>query len=268
MAKDDHLNTGNLFEKYMVWFFAGGETRDDRFNIFTGSFIRFMKLIFEEKFDLIRGIYFKSPAMNVLWALTHAQNKIRNPENVRITESAINQIISSGVGPDTQVIITSSSSGSVIAAQTACYLAEKNMNRVYFQRPFHLILGASMISSKSNLYRKLLYYQKNGIIGTIIYSEVQDEGDNSSGIAGLSRLEALSNAFGLIFPYFSRKFNGPSFLNTDPMKGHIHRRRSKTVQKAIDYINVILIKNNLAGPYYREKAISLLEEEKKKLLKK
>jgi hypothetical protein len=26
--------------RYMVWFFAGGETRDNRFNIFTGSFIR------------------------------------------------------------------------------------------------------------------------------------------------------------------------------------------------------------------------------------
>ena len=29
---------GNTNDKYKVWFFAGGETRDDRFNIFTGSY--------------------------------------------------------------------------------------------------------------------------------------------------------------------------------------------------------------------------------------
>jgi len=25
--------------RYKVWFFGGGETRDDKFNVFTGSFI-------------------------------------------------------------------------------------------------------------------------------------------------------------------------------------------------------------------------------------
>jgi hypothetical protein len=55
------------------------------------------------------------------------------------------------------------------------------------------------------------------------------------------------------------KYNGPSFLNTNPDTGHIHRRRSQTVLKAIDYINIILIKNKLAGEHYSDVAKLTLE---------
>jgi len=64
-----------------------------------------------------------------------------------------------------------------------------------------------------------------------------------------------------MLPFLSAKFNGPSFLNTNSESGHIHRRRSQTVQKAIDYINIILIEHGLAGEYYKEKAIALIREE-------
>jgi hypothetical protein len=62
-------------------------------------------------------------------------------------------------------------------------------------------------------------------------------------------------------PFFSSKFTGPSFLNTNPESGHIHRRRSQTIQKAIDYINIILIEHLLAGDYYQQKAIDVIKEE-------
>jgi hypothetical protein len=175
--------------------------------------------------------------------------------------AAFRQIINAGLSPETQLVITSSSSGSIVAAQTACYLARKNRNNIYFRKPFHLVLGASMLSSRSELYKQLIQYQKEGTIGLILHDEVQDEGDNSAGVGGTSRMEAYRNAFGLMFPIFSRKFKGPSFLNTDPETGHIHRRRSKTVQKAIDYINIILIEHRLAGDYYMEKAAAVLKNE-------
>jgi hypothetical protein len=247
--------------KYKVWFFAGGETRDNRFNIFTGSFIRLMKNIMEDDFEFIKGIYYNSPMMNVIWALNHAQKPITNPEYEKLFMVAFRQIIDAGLSPETQLIITSSSSGSIVAAQTACYLAQKNRNNIYFRKPFHLVLGASMISSQSDLYKKLIHFQKEGTIGIILHDEVQDEGDNSAGVGGTSRIEAYRNAFGLMLPLFSRKFKGPSFLNTHPETGHIHRRRSKTVQKAIDYIRIILIEHKLAGDYYKEKAISVVKEE-------
>lgn len=266
MDEDNYHNTRVIEKKYKVWFFAGGETRDNKFNVFTGSFIRLMKQILEDDFDFIRGIYYKLPMMNVIWALNNAQKPIVNPENQRITMAAYAQIITKGISSETQLIITSSSSGSIIAAQTACYLAERNRNFLYFRKPFHLVLGASMISTGSDLFKQLSHYQREGVIGTIIHDEVQDEGDNSVGVGGLSRFEAYTNAFGLMFPFFSRKFNGPSFLNVDSKTGHVHRKRSKTIQKAIDYINVILIKNQLAGKEYMGKAVSVIEAENSKLI--
>jgi hypothetical protein len=238
-------------EKYKIWFFAGGETRDNRFNLFTGSFIRLMKEIFEDDFDFIKGIFYKSNARNVIWALNHAQKPVTHPEKEKIFTTAFQQIISSAT-PSDHIILISSSTGSVVAAQTACYLAKKNIHKEFLTGPFHLVLGASMISSKSELYQTLIRYQKEGQIGIILHDEIQDEGDNSTGVGGLTRIEAYKNAFGLMFPFLNRKFKGPSFLNTNTKTGHIHRRRSKTLQKAVDYIRITLIDHKLAGEHYRD----------------
>jgi hypothetical protein len=260
MISDKDHNLSDIKNGCKVWFFAGGETRDDRFNIFTGSFIRLMKQILGNDFGHIKGIYFKLPMMNVIWALNHAQKPVVTPENHKIIVAAAKQI-TTGCYPDTQLIIISSSSGSVVAAQTACYLAEKNKNHTIFTKPFHLVLGASMIYPESKLFRQLIQYQREGIIGNIIHDEVQDDGDSTYGVGGSTRTEAFRNALGLMFPKISGKFKGPSFLNTHPENGHIHRKRSQTVQKAIDYINIILIKNKLAGDEVMEKAIAVLNNE-------
>ena len=261
MDPGSYQSEGNTNEKCKVLFFAGGETRDDKFNIFTGSFIRLMKKILEDDFDFIRGIYFKFPMINVIWALNHAQKPVNNTDPKKIITKAFGQIVEICHTPEIQLVIISSSSGSVVAAQTACYLAEKNKNNLYFKKPFHLVLGASMIARQSALFKQLIKYQEKGKIGIILEEEMQDDGDTSYGVGGATRLEAYRNAFALMFPFFSGKFHGPSFLNTNPENGHIHRRRSQTVQKAVDYINIILIKNRLAGDYYRETAKTILENQ-------
>lgn len=243
---------------YKIWFFAGGETRDDRFNVFTGGFITIMKKILGDDFDFIKGVYFKSTARNVFWALNNAQKPEANSNNKKMFSTALKQITSNGYSPETQFIFISSSSGSVVAAQTACFLAHENVNNAIFNKPFHLVLGASMISPESELYQKLLHYQSAGLIGTILHDEMHDEGDNSAGVGGLSRFEAFRNAFGIMFPVLSFRYRRPSFLNAHPETGHIHRKRSKTIQKAIDYINIILIRHKLAGDHFRQKALEEL----------
>ncbi len=245
----------------MFWFFAGGETRDDRFNVFTGSFIRLMKEILGNEFDFIRGVYFKTNLRNVAWALNNSQKPIKDPGQNRMIDTALKQILSNGYSPEKQLVIVSSSSGSVVAAQTACYLAEKNRDKLLFRKPFHLALGASMMSADSRLFRQLEMYRKKGQLGMLIYDDLQDEGDNSKGVGGNSRISAWINAAGLIMPWLSWKFKGPSFLNIDPVKGHLHRRRSQTVVKALDFIDVLLVKNNLAGDFYREKAKKIISRE-------
>ncbi len=168
-------------------------------------------------------------------------------------------MVSNGYDRDARLVITSSSSGSIVAAQLACYLAEKNMNLDYFSKPFHLVLGASMVSPESDLYQKLLHYRNKGLIGIILHDEIQDEDDNSFGVGGKTRREAYRNALGITFPFLSGRYKSPSFLNTHPEKGHIHRRRSMTAEKAIDYISIILIKHQLAGQHYSEKAAEFLK---------
>ena len=245
--------------KYKVWFFGGGETRDDKFNVFTGSYIRLMKEIMDKDFDFIRGIYFNSNMINVIWTLNNCQHPLKDPHNHRFIRTAVEQIFSNGYNPDMQLVLTASSTGSIVAAQVACYLAAQNRNRLHFRKPIHLGLGSSVISKESELYRTLTDYQKEGSIGTIVFDDLLDKDDNSHGTGGKTRWEAYSNAIGLIFPFFSRKFSGPSFLNTHPEKGHVHRKRSKTVRKALDYIDVLLIKHKLAGDYYSERAVDVVK---------
>ncbi|MCU0407368.1 MAG: hypothetical protein MUD02_00315 [Bacteroidales bacterium] len=253
---------------YKVWFFAGAETMDDKFNVFTGSFIRLMKEILGDSFDFIRGINSGIPVFNVARALLNAQRPVRRGPYHFGIRVACDQILERTTNRDTQIILTSSSSGSIFAAQAACYLAEGNRNNLFFRRPFHLVLGASMLSPDSDLYRRLQHYQREGLIGTILHEEMQDIGDNTFGIGGTSRREAFRNALGVAFPYFSHRYYGPSFLNKNPQTGHIHRIRSHTVQKALDYIEIILIKHTMAGQYFSARASEVLAFEKEKLSRK
>lgn len=248
--------------KVVAWFFAGGETDDNKFNVFTGSFIRIMKKIMDHNFEYVKGIYFRTPMMNVIWALNNSQKPVPDPGKSRIIDSACKQIIQS-LSTDNQLILLSSSTGSAVAAQVACHLAKKIMVNNYPGKSFHLALGATIISKESELYKRLERYREGGIIGSLIYDDLQDEGDNSTGVSGRSRREAYNNAFGLILPFLSQKFHGPSFLNINPETGHLHRRRSQTVKKAIDYVEVLLIKHKLAGDLFCEKAKIVIEEENK-----
>jgi hypothetical protein len=245
-------------QKYHVAFFAGGETRDNLFNIFTGSFIKFLSQLFEENFTLVKDIYFRLPMFNVIWALNNAQKPIENPGKDKIITSAFKQLVCERNNSSDILIILSSSSGGIVAAQTACYLAQENIRNRYYLNSFHVAIGTSLISKKSDLFQKLLEYQSKGIIGKIIFDDIHDKEDSVNGVGGQSRGEAWSNAFGLMFPYFSKRFTRPSFLNTDYEKGHFHRRRSQTVRKAKDFIEVIFIRNKIAGEKYCEKAAALI----------
>ncbi len=208
----------------------------------------------ENEFELIRDIYFNLDMTNVIWTLNNCQRPLKKPQDNRIIKNVTRQIFSNGYSHDTQLVLTASSTGSIIAAQTACFLAEQNRERLHFEKPIHLGLGSCIISKDSDLYKKMIDFQCEGTIGKIVFDDLHDEDDNSHGTGGTTRRVAWSNAFGLMFPYFTRKFSGPSFLNCHPELGHFHRKRSKTIKKALDYIDVLLIKHRLAGEQYHKKA--------------
>jgi hypothetical protein len=243
-----------------VFFFAGAEATNNKFNVFTSSFIKMMDMIVGDNFRYVTDIYFSRPMRNVIWALNNAQRPLCDPSKSSIVNNAFQQIVKDGFSHGSQLLLISSSSGSVVAAQTACYLAAENKKNKFFSRPFNIALGSSMISTRSQLYEKLLEYQQEKIIGTILHDEMQDDGDNTAGMGGTSRFEAYLNAFGIIFPVLSGRYNGPSFLNKHPENGHIHRQRSMTIQKSIDYTSAIMIKYALAGGENKKRAENLIHE--------
>jgi len=226
--------------EYRFFFFAGGDHREEGGNAFTAGFIRDMTGILGHRFSVIKGIYHHQPLMNVMWALNHAQEPEKHPEKNRIIVSSVDQILADPLTASSPVTLVSSSYGSVVASQAACYLAERHRRENILSQPLHIALGASMVSKESKLYKKLLSYQKQGIIGTIIYDELQDDGDNSNGLGGTTRFGAYLNGLGICFPFFTRKFKGPSFLNKNPVTGHLHRVRAQSEQKAKDFVGVIV----------------------------
>jgi hypothetical protein len=88
------MNPENI--KYKIWFFGGGEARDNKFNLFTGSFIRLMKEIMGDEFDFIKGIYFSSNMINVIWTLNNCQRPLKNPDKQRLINIAATQILTEG----------------------------------------------------------------------------------------------------------------------------------------------------------------------------
>jgi hypothetical protein len=248
--------------RFKVWFFAGGEAGDEKYNAYTSSYMRLMDSILGKDFEFVKGIHYKSPFMNVSWALNNAQRPIKDPLKNRFMVNALKQLNSDEGGENTRTIITSSSTGSIVAAQAACLLAEVRSRENHNSGTFDLALATSIISPGSELFARLLEYQEKGIIGKFIHRELQDQGDNTDGSGGLTRAEAWKNALGILIPALSSKYSGPSFLNTHPVNGHIHRIRSQSLTKATDHVEVLLVKHSLAGALYREKAVKLLEAEK------
>jgi hypothetical protein len=243
---------------HRFFFFAGGDYQEGQGNAFTSNFIQYLSAILSHQFSIIGGIYQPSPLLNVVWALNRAQNPVRFPDRDPIISSSVQQILSCAQTPVSKVTLVSSSYGSVVAGQAACFLAEKQIREKILAKPFDLALGASMISEKSALFKRLLHYRDRGIIGTILYHELQDEGDNSKGIGGVSKWDAYTNALGICFPFLSVRHKGPSFLNNHPVKGHLHRVRAQSEQKARDFIQTILIDHQLGGHENKEKASRVL----------
>ncbi len=252
-----------------IWFFAGGTFANGRINLFTRSFIGNMTERYGERFGVVEGIYHPWSFFNVLWALTWAQRPFRRPFSRPYMTRALEQITAnsrdfdqSGKGEKSGVILVGSSYGSVVAAQFGCFLASlisrstimnpagssipqqvrakaDFLNRGTLPQSFSLVLGTTVLSERSDLFLKLLAFQKQGIIREIVYHRLQDEGDNAAGLAGRSRVTAYLKALGIVFPWVTFRYRPPSFLNQHPVKGHIHQRRANSKEKAEDFMKEI-----------------------------
>lgn len=188
-------------------------------------------------FRVVEGIYFNTLARNSTWAVFHAQNPLRQGDKHKFMEAALSEISGKPGQPTKNVILISSSSGSVVAAQAAILLASNR--EAYGLGEIHLVLGYSPIHKASKLYRGLQLEMEKGNIASIIYDDLQGADDNITGMAGRTRSEGLARSVKVLFPLTPDRFFWPSLVNANTEHGHPHHVSAATREKAYRYVKTI-----------------------------
>jgi hypothetical protein len=228
-------------------------------NAFTRAYCNAMNDLLGENFTIIDEPLSKSSVSNVSWALSRGQKPMRKPEKNRKTGIAFMNIID-GLHDDTSDIsIVSSSFGTALTAQVGIMLADFFSNAGQERPCINLVMGASMVSKESKLYCKLEELRNERKITTIVYDELQDPGDNVTGMCGKSRVGAYIRGLRMSFVIFGKYKGQPSILNNNPQTGHIHLQRAQSEEKAEKFLEVTLIEYALAGEEIRKKAMEMLK---------
>lgn len=227
-------------------------------NTFTRTYCDFMKEILGENFTIIDEVVSKSSISNVTWALSRGQKPMRRPEENKKTGIAFSKIMESLRDETSEISIVSSSFGTVLTAQVGIMLADYFFNTGKESPDINLVMGASMVSKKSELYCRLEELRDEGSLSTLIYDELQDPGDNVTGMCGRSRVGAFARGVRMSFVFFGKYKGQPSILNNNPQTGHLHLQRAQSEEKAKKFLEVTLIDYSLAGEEIREKAMEML----------
>jgi len=249
------------FSNHSFFFIPGGAYHGKNSpNAFTRTYCGFMNDLLGEDFKIIEEAVSKSSIKNVAWALSRGQKPMRNPERNKKTEIAF-RIITDALHDETSDIsIVSSSFGTALTAQVGIMLADFYVSSGRERPDINLVLGASMVSKESKLYRRLEELKKEGMVATLIYDELQDPGDNVTGMCGKSRVGAYARGLRMSFVIFGKYKGQPSILNNNPQTGHIHLQRAQSEEKAGKFLEVTLIEYALAGEGIKEKAMEMLKK--------
>jgi hypothetical protein len=217
-----------------------------------------MREIMESGFLILHDTKKAGSVNNVFWALWHAQYPLKNPEHDKRIAGSINWLVSCSLSRKSEITLVSSSYGTVVAAQLALYLVKNRERLGLSPEPLNLVFASSMISKESRLFNELEALKSKKLIGAIVYDDLQYPGDNVTGMCGKTRLQAIREVRRIAFPLAGTYKGQPSILNKDPLNGHVHRKRELSTDKVNDYIAKPLVDHELAGPYYRARALNYL----------
>lgn len=226
-------------------------------NLFTKIFCEDLLEILGDDNVLVLSSNHKSGFLNVAWALWNGQDPKRRAGKDKRIRNAYDQIVHHANINNRHITFTSTSYGSVVAAQTAIHLLRRqDEDGINF--PVNLVFGHSMLCKKSALFSELENYRLKGRIGLIVYDEVQVPGDNVTGMCGETRIQAFRQALRMV-RIFGGTFQGqPSILNCDTIEGHIHRKNELSSGSARHYLSVIIVDKELGGPQTKAKAEKFL----------
>lgn len=229
-------------------------------NAFTRTYCETMHELLGEDFTIIDEPLSKSSISNVAWALSRGQKPMRNPGKNTKTVIAFRKIMDSLHEETTDINIVSSSFGTALTAQVGIMLADFFSNEGMKRPDINLVMGASMVSKESKLFCRLEELRNEGALTTVIYDELQDPGDNVTGMCGKSRVGAYARGLRMSFVIFGRYKGQPSILNNNPKTGHLHLQRAQSEEKAKKFLEVTLIEYALAGQDIKEKAMEMLKK--------
>lgn len=249
------------FKIHSFFFIPGGAYHGKNSpNAFTRTYCDAMNDLLGEDFKIIDEVVSKSSISNVAWALSRGQKPMRKPEKNKKTVIAYKTILEALHDETSDINIVSSSFGTALTAQVGIMLADFFGSSGKEKPDINLVMGASMISKESRLYRRLEELSNQGMLTTLIYDELQDPGDNVTGMCGKSRVGAYARGLRMSFVIFGKYQGQPSILNNNPQTGHLHLQRAQSEEKAEKFLEVTLIEYALAGEEIREKAMEMLKE--------
>ena len=229
-------------------------------NEFTRTYCGMMNELLGDDFKIIDEAVSKSSIRNVAWALSRGQKPMRKPEKDEKTMIAFMSIMGALHEETSDINIVSSSFGTALTAQVGIMLADFFITTGKQNPEINLVMGASMVSRDSKLYHKLEELRIEGRLNTLIYDELQDPGDNVTGMCGKSRVAAFAKGLRMSFVIFGKYQGQPSILNNNPQTGHLHLQRAQSGEKAEKFLEVTLIDYALAGDELRGKAMEMLRK--------
>ncbi|MCX6224897.1 MAG: hypothetical protein NTV01_09155 [Bacteroidia bacterium] len=255
----DSILSQEELSPHVVWYVAGANvgSRGDT-NLFARTYCQRMREIMGSKFFVVHCTDKSSTVGNGLWALWHGQYPIKNPMHDKRIRNSIIRLMADSINRKSQITLISSSYGTVVAAQLALYLVNNRQSLGLGPDPVNLVFGASMLSDKSRLFKDLEKLKNENQIGSIVYEELQYPGDNVSGMCGTTRLHAISEVIRIACPVIGKYRGQPSIFNKDPVTGHTHRKREISADQVNDYFSTPLIKYQLAGPWFKIRALESL----------
>jgi hypothetical protein len=227
-------------------------------NAFTRTYCNTMNDLLGDDFKIIDEPVSRSSVRNVAWALSRGQKPMRKPEKDEKTMITFNNIMEAIHAETSDINIVSSSFGTALTAQVGIMLADFYVSYGNHKPEINLVMGASMVSKDSRLYHKLEELRNEGRLNTLIYDELQDPGDNVTGMCGKSRVAAFAKGLRMSFVIFGKYQGQPSILNNNPRTGHLHLQRAQSGEKAEKFLEVTLVEYAMAGEEIREKAMEML----------
>ncbi|MEM9738203.1 MAG: RHS repeat-associated core domain-containing protein [Bacteroidota bacterium] len=219
-----------------TFFLAGGSYKgNNQFNPFTGAFVKSMRDILGDKFQVINSAH-TGLVGNLIKGRKYGFKPLQKPMKDKRVATVVNEITAEMAKmPEGEPLnIVGASYGGMLGAQVAVELAEKG---TYVD---NIIISRSAMSKESDIYQKLQQLQEDGLIGRVLYDD-EAYNDPNDGTVGLLGKHKFGSTLKYLGAYFTKK-------------GRVHAENAKKPEQGVKMTRQALIEDNIEGDEIKAKA--------------